>query len=81
MKTEYKLMLIYDNGEGYRIVGIKEGVDPKDHISKHDTILDPDRGTIEVSGDIHQMDEYIEVDTDYSLTYDEQQEFEPWRNE
>jgi len=79
-KTKYRLILIYENGEEYKIVGIKEGLLPIDYISKHDKILNLWYGTIEISGDLDKIKDYIEVDTDYSLTWDEQQEFEPWRN-
>ena len=78
MKTKYTLVLIYENGEGYKIVGFKEGIDHFDWISKkYDMILDANRGAIEVSGDISQMADYIEVDTDYSLTWEEEQKYEP----
>jgi hypothetical protein len=79
MKTKYKLVLYFDNGDGqYKIIGVKEGKDMYDHISrKHDKVLDPDRGTIEVSGDIHHMRDVIEVDYDYELTWEERQEWEP----
>jgi hypothetical protein len=78
MKTKYTLMLIYENGEGYKIVGIKEGCDPYDYISKkHDQILEPNRGTIEISGDIHHMSNYIEVDVEYYLDFDEEEKYVP----
>ncbi len=70
-------MLIYENGEGYKIIGIKEGKDVFDWVSKkHDKILDPTYGAIEVSGDIHKMEDYIEVDVEYCLDYDEKEKYE-----
>ncbi len=77
MKTKYALMLIYENGEGYKIIGIKEGKDVFDHVSmKHDRVLDSNYGTIEVSGDILRMRDYIEVDVEYYLDYDEKEKYE-----
>jgi hypothetical protein len=77
MKTKYKLTLIYENGEGYKIIGIKEGIDIYSYISKkRDRILELDRGTIEISGDIHHMDDYIEVDVDYTLNWEEAEKWE-----
>ena len=76
MKTKYTLMLIFENMDGYKIIGLKEGCDPEDHISKHDKILDDKRGIIGVSGDIDMLEDYIEVNTEYYLTWEEKQEYE-----
>ena len=70
-------MLIYENGEGYKIVGVKEGCDIFDYFrKKHDKLLEDDRGTLEISGDIHQMEDHIILNEDYSLTYDEDMKYD-----
>lgn len=77
MKITYNLHLYYDNGEGYKIIGIREGKDIYDFISKkHDKLLDSDRGSIEIS---HHEDlkDYIMVDDDYELFWTEKQIYEP----
>ena len=65
MKIKYKLYLIFENMEDAKIIGIKEGKDLYDWISKkHDKILDENLGEIEISGPIHFLKDYIVLDED-----------------
>ena len=67
MTIKYKLYLYYENGEGYRIIGIREdrNLDIFNFISKkYDKLLDSDRGFIEIS--YHEdLRDYIMVNDDY----------------
>jgi len=74
--TKYNLHLFYENGEGYKIIGIKEGLDVMDYISKkYDRLLDSNRGSIEVS-DHDDLRPYIMVNDYYDLTWEEKQTWE-----
>lgn len=74
--TKYNIMLIYENGEGYKIVGIRDGKDPYDFISKkHDSILDEHRGSIEIKGNPDLLTDYIVLEEEYYLNFDEKEKY------
>jgi hypothetical protein len=76
MNAKYILYVIHENGEGYKVVGIKESADIFDFISrKHDKVLGK-RGIVDISGDIHHMDNFIVVDNDYEPNFEEKAEWE-----
>jgi len=76
MEVKYNIMLIRENLEGYKIVGVKEGRDIYDFISKkYDRVLDPDRGSIVISGDIYNISHYLVLDSEYDLNFDEKKKW------
>jgi hypothetical protein len=79
MKTKYQKKLIFDNCSGdYQIIAIAAGERLLDHISyKYDKIMDPDRGTIEISGDTDDIPLFLVLESDYSLSWEEKQKWEP----
>ena len=78
-KTKYNLFLIFENmpldGYNYKVVGIREGKDFFDYYSrKYDRLLKK-HGSIEILGNAHLLGDYIILDSDYSLTDEEKEEF------
>ncbi len=70
---KYILHKYYDNGEGYKIIGIKEGLDLYDFISKkYDRLIEGCVGTIEIKGSTEFLRDWIIVDEDYEKTWEEQ---------
>ena len=63
--VKYKLYLIHENMEDDKVVGVKEGEDVRSFISKHDTILNDNLGSIEISGDVEYLRDFLELDWDY----------------
>ena len=77
-KAVYNLFLIYENsplsGGHYKILGIKEGHDINDYLSKWDKVLES-RGHVEMFGDVDQMEFLINVHDDYELTIGEAKKY------
>ena len=70
MKIKYNIYLIHENMENDKIVGLREGSVIFDHISKkHDKVLHDNLGSIEISGDIDFMQNFIILDEDYDERY------------
>ena len=76
---KYQLYLIFENsvlsGGDFKIIAVREGHNIEDYLSKYDNILDPNRGTIEISGDMKDLEFYIVVNEDYDLSFKEKMEY------
>ena len=69
MKVKYNLYLIHENMENDKLIGIKEGKVIYDYISKWDKILHDNLGSIEISGKISFLQDFIVLDDDYDENY------------
>ncbi len=69
---KYILHKYHENMGENKIIGIKEGCDLYDFISKkRDTIIEENCGWIEISGEIGFLRDWIIVDEDYEKTFEE----------
>jgi hypothetical protein len=78
---KYKLYLIYENtvlsGGDYKIIAVRDGSDLTEYLSKWDKIIDPDKGTITIEGDMDDLEFIIIVNEDYQLSFEEKEKWEP----
>ena len=69
---KYILHKFHENQENDKIIGVKEGCDLYDFISrKRDTIIEENFSWIEISGHIGLLRDWIIVDEDYERTEEE----------
>ncbi len=62
---KYILHKFYENGECEKIIGIREGLDLYDFISrKWDKVIEGNIGFIEITGHVGFLKDYIMVDDD-----------------
>ena len=74
MKVKYILHKINENMEGDKIIGIKEGVNTNNIMSKYDTFIVKNCGTIEIDGDTEFLQDSIIINQEYTREWEETEE-------